>query len=92
MKNILSYSSPSTAKKRLQHFYGKKTELYRSSRKDKKYMIEHEGKWIHFGQMGFEDFTKHEDLQRRERFRKRNHHWKYAEKYTPAHLSWYVLW
>ena len=25
-------------------------------------------KWVHFGQMGYEDFTKHKDLKRREKY------------------------
>ena len=63
-----------------------------STHKDKKYMILHNGKYIHFGQMGFEDYTKHRDLHRRELFKKRNHKWADAEKYSAAYLSYYLLW
>lgn len=63
-----------------------------STRKDKKYMILHDGKLIHFGQMGYEDYTKHRDLHRAELFKKRNAKWADAEKYSPAFLSYYLLW
>jgi hypothetical protein len=42
--------------------------------------------------MGYEDYTKHQDLHRRELFRKRNHKWADAEKYSAAFLSYYLLW
>ena len=33
---------------------------------EKKYMIQDDnGKWIYFGQMGYADYTKHKDLNRR---------------------------
>lgn len=63
-----------------------------SSRKNKKYMIIHENKKVHFGDTNYEDFTGHHDIERRNQFRKRNAHWKDAKKYTPAWLSYYLLW
>jgi hypothetical protein len=91
--SIWIYSNPTQVKKLVQKYYGKNTQLYRSTRKDKKYMIQNlQGVWIHFGQMGYEDYTKHKDKDRRKRFRQRNYNWQYALKYTPAHLSWYTLW
>ena len=49
-------------------------------------------KMVHFGQMGYEDYTKHHDENRRQLFRKRNHKWATAEKYSPAWLSYYLTW
>ena len=49
-------------------------------------------KMVHFGYFGMEDYTKHHDEKRRELFRKRNHKWSTAEKYSPAWLSYYLLW
>ena len=63
-----------------------------STRKDKKYMITHNGRRIHFGAMGMEDFTKHKDEKRRERFRQRNRRWANAPKYSPSWASYYLLW
>jgi len=66
--------------------------VYESSRKDKKYMVFDGHKMIHFGQMGYEDYTKHYDEMRRTRFRNRNKRWQHSSKYSPAWLSWFLLW
>ena len=50
------------------------------------------GKLIHFGDMRYEDYTKHKDIKRRERFRQRNKYWESSYFWTPAYLSWYLLW
>lgn len=79
--------------KSLHKFYGKNVDLYLSSRKDKKFMVKNpEDKWVHFGQAGASDYHIHKDAKRRERFRTRNARWANSEKWTPAHLSYYVLW
>jgi hypothetical protein len=49
-------------------------------------------KMVHFGQMGYEDATKHHDLDRINRFRNRNRKWEFSPKYSPAYLSWFLLW
>jgi hypothetical protein len=66
--------------------------IHESSRKDKKYMVFNGKKMVHFGQMGYEDYTKHGDSKRRNNFRKRNMKWGYEPKYTPAWLSFWLLW
>jgi hypothetical protein len=63
-----------------------------STRKNKKYMISINNKITHFGQMFYEDFTKHNDDRRRDLFRKRNARWKDSPKYSAAWLSYYLLW
>ena len=45
--------------------------VHESSRKDKKYMVFDGRKMVHFGQMGFEDASKHRDLDRINRFKKK---------------------
>jgi hypothetical protein len=73
--------------------YGNDKELFFSTRKDKKFMVKNpDGKWVHFGQKGYSDWHLHKDEKRRDLFRKRNARWANAEKYTPAHLAYYVLW
>lgn len=47
-------------------------------------------KWVHFG--GYEDYTKHQDEERRERFLKRNAKWKNSKPYTSSFMSYYILW
>lgn len=51
-----------------------------------------EGQVIHFGQWEMEDFTKHKDKERREKFKNRNKKWATATKWSPAFLSYYILW
>jgi hypothetical protein len=64
-----------------------------SSRSDKKYMTRSpEGRLIHFGQMGMEDYTRHQDKKRRDAFRNRMRRFKDAPKYTAGWLSLNLLW
>ena len=66
--------------------------VHESSRKDKKYMVFDGRTMVHFGQMGYEDATKHNDIDRINRFKKRNWKWQSSSKYSPAYLSYYLLW
>jgi hypothetical protein len=66
--------------------------VYPSSLKDKKYMIFHNGKRVHFGQQGYDDYTMHHNEKRREAFRRRNHRWAKAPMYSPAWLSYHLAW
>ena len=72
----------------------KNNTLQISSRKNKKYMIlnPETQKYVHFGEMGFEDYTKHKDKDRRDQFKARNHKWKFSKIYTPSFLSYFLLW
>ena len=64
-----------------------------SSRKDKKYMThDDQGHVKHFGAMYMSDFTKTHDKDKRNNFRSRNHSWKDAPEYSPASLSYNLLW
>ena len=53
------------------------------------------GKMVHFGQLGYEDFTKHKDKERRQRYLKRatnmRGNWK-DNPYSPNNLSINILW
>jgi hypothetical protein len=90
LKKLYEYSDPEEVNRKamLLHL----NEIHPSSRKDKKYMVFDGHKMIHFGQMGYEDYTYHGDLKRKQNFRKRNIKWGYASKYSPAWLSFYLLW
>ena len=66
--------------------------VHESSRKDKKYMVFDGRTMVHFGQMGYEDYSLHGDKARRDRFRKRNQRWENAPRYSPAFLSYTLLW
>jgi len=67
-----------------------------STRKNKKYMIlNDDNKYIHFGDNRYEDFTKHNDLERRKRYLDRaskiKGNWK-KDKYSPNSLAINLLW
>lgn len=70
--------------------------LKKSSRKDKKYMIiTPDNKKIHFGAKGYEDFTTHKDLLRRNMYiirHKKNEDWTIKGLNTAGFWSRYVLW
>lgn len=82
-----------SVEKSLKKYYGKSVKLYESTRKNKKFMVENpDGKLVHFGAKGYEDWHNHKDPIRRERFRKRNARWANADKWSAAHLAYWVLW
>jgi hypothetical protein len=78
--------------KSLRKYYGD-IDLYESTRKDKKFMVQNpQGRWVHFGQKGYSDWHLHKDLERKNKFKTRNARWANSEKWTPAHLAYWVLW
>jgi hypothetical protein len=92
LKELKKYSNPLQVAK-MGDKYIKGTPIYISTRKDKKYMVEApDGKWIHFGFFGMQDFTLHRDIVRRDRFRKRNAKWAEQDKWTAGWLSYHLLW
>jgi hypothetical protein len=90
---VKKYSNPTQVKKLAKEKLGENVKVFYSSRENKKYMLEDpNGKWIHFGQLPYEDFTKHKDTERRENFLKRNAKWKDQPKWTAGWLSYHLLW
>ena len=65
--------------------------VHESSRKDKKYMVFDGRKMVHFGQMGYYDWTYDRDEERKNRFKKRNWKWQNSPKYSSSYLSWFLL-
>ena len=75
------------------------TELRPSHRKGKKWAVLYEGKLIHFGAVGYEDFTQHGDPARRANYRRRHGAIRLRDgrlahtvKTSPAYWSWELLW
>ena len=79
--------------------------LFRSNRPEKKYMLEADGKRIHFGSAGMRDYTlvnnrgskfyikdKNERDKVRKNYRTRHRKDPYKIPLTPASLSWFILW
>jgi len=95
-KQIRLYSNPSEVYRRASKYLGQTAKIRLSTKKDKKYMVTTpDGKIVHFGQMGYEDFTKHKDKTRRKNYltrsRKIKGNWK-KNKYSPNNLAIKLLW
>jgi len=94
---IWKFSNPSTVQVKADKYLKTNNPIYKSTRKDKKYMIydRKNDKWVHFGAMGYEDFTKHRDVKRRNNYRKRatniSGDWR-KNKYSPNNLAIHLLW
>ena len=78
-----------------------------STRKNKKYMVKYNDKWVHFGDKRYEHYRDltplkyldHNDLKRRESYRKRakgikdkNGNLTYLDKNSPNYYSVKFLW
>ena len=95
---ILSlFSNYDVAQIKAREYLGENTQLFLSPRKDKKYRVYDpiNRKWVDFGQMEYQDFTKHKDNDRRLRYLKRTTkikgNWK-SNPYSPNNLSINILW
>jgi hypothetical protein len=102
--NLSDYSDYETVLSRAKHYYGENVILKKSTRKTKKYMIfdPNNNKFVHFGQMGYLDYTKYVQLynletanKHRIRYLKRalkiRGNWK-DNQYSPNYLSLLLLW
>lgn len=93
---VEQYSNPVKALLNAKRYLGKNTQLFISTKKDKKYMIQDpDGKWVHFGQIGYDDFLKHGDPIRRNNYLIRSANirgnWQ-DDPYSPNNLSRNILW
>ena len=96
-QRIYTYSNTRQAQKMAYRYLGKTAKIYPSRKPEKKYMIydpKHD-KWVYFGQMGYEDFTKHKDKFRRKNYLTRTKfmkgNWK-SNPYSANNLSRKILW
>ena len=96
-KQLLRYSNPYKAQKMAYKYYGKTAKLYPASKKCKKYCIikPSTNNCVNFGQLGYEDYTKHGNTKRRKNYLIRSAKirgkWK-SDKYSPNNLSRKILW
>lgn len=95
---IWKFSNPNVSQKRSFKYLGKKRgKIYRSTNKNKKYMIYDNihNRYVYFGQMEYEDFTKHKDKNRRKNYLTRSSkirgNWK-KNPFSPNNLSRKILW
>jgi hypothetical protein len=96
-KKLLKYSNPKQAQKMAYKYLGKTAKLYPANNPQKKYKIydPKNEKWVNFGQIGYEDFTKHKDKTRRKNYLTRTKYmrgdWK-SNPYSANNLSREILW
>lgn len=90
------YSNPIQVKMNAIKYLGENVPLYYSTRSSKKYMvITPDNKLVHFGQQGYEDYTKHQDEKRRKSYLARSTKIKgdwATNKYSPNNLAIHLLW
>ena len=98
LEQLLKVSNPKEViKKAQQYFNNPDIKVYLSNRKNKKYAIYDPNikKLVHFGQMGYMDYTMHKDDKRRQNYLSRASNIKGDWKdniYSPNNLSINLLW
>ena len=97
MADIYSVSNPSVVYKKAREYGIPRDNIKVSTQKNKKYMVlnPETGKWVHFGDMRYSDYTKHNDQERRARYIARASNipgdWG-KNKYSANSLSLALLW
>jgi hypothetical protein len=97
INKINQFSNPKIVYEKAKQYLGNNVMIKLSDKPQKKYMVlnPNTNKWVYFGQMGYEDFTKHRDPLRRYNYLRRTENmrgnWK-NNKYSPNNLSRNILW
>ena len=78
--------------KTIKNMTGQDSELLLSNRKNKKYMVFNGFTYSHFGDLRYQDYTKHKDEARRMRYLKRFNKVDDHNPFSPYSLSYYLLW
>jgi len=75
------------------------TDLQKSTRKNKRFMVEYQGRLIHFGSATGSTFGDHGDEKKRKAWRARHSKIKLKDgrlahqvKGTPSYFAWHLLW
>ncbi len=91
---IWNVSHPEIVRYKYEKLYkpsDKRSQIYLSSRKNKKYMVFDGYKMVHFGDIRYQDFTKSNDLDKRSNYHKRFNK-PDNNPYSPYNLSRNLLW
>lgn len=97
IRELMEFSDFDIAQEKAYKYLGDNAVLFYSPLKLKKYRIynPNTNKWVDFGQMGYEDYTKHKDDDRRNRYlaraTKMKGDWK-DNPYSANNLSIHILW
>ena len=96
-KEVMKYSDPKKALENAIKYLKKDIVFSLSTKPKKKYMVMNPDtmKWTHFGEIGYEDFLKHQDPIRQNNYLKRTANmkgnWK-NDKYSANNLAREILW
>jgi len=96
-KRLHLYSNPRKAQQMAYRYLGKTAKLYPANNPQKKYKIYDKinNTWVNFGQLGYEDYTKHHDKTRRKNYLTRTKYikgnWR-KNRYSANNLSRNILW
>ncbi len=94
-KKLIRWSNPIIAQRQARKYLGARGELFISTRRDSKYMIWAGHNYVHFGRMGYEDYTLHRDKERRKNYLARSAgitgDWK-RDKFSANNLSRNIIW
>ena len=95
-KSIRKYSNPTQVYRLAKKYLGKTAKIGLSTKREKKYMVTTpDGNIVHFGQMGYEDYTKHKNKTRRKNYLTRaskiKGNWK-KNRYSANNLAIHLLW
>jgi hypothetical protein len=94
---LKKYSDFDVVQQKAEEYLGNDTVVFTSPRAAKKYRIydPNRGVWVDFGDLNYEDFTKHKDEDRRRRYLARatriHGNWR-DNPYSKNNLSLYLLW
>lgn len=94
---LRSVSDPEMVLRKARKIYGRDVEIEESDSANKKYMIWNpiKEKWVHFGNIDYEDYTYHRDPERRRNYLARSGgisgKWK-SDPYSPNNLARKLLW
>ena len=94
---VRKYTNPAQAQRQARKYLGKHARICPATNKNKKYRIwdKKNLKWVHFGAVGYEDYTKHKNKTRRKNYLMRSKHikgkWR-NNPYSANNLSRHILW
>ena len=95
-EKLLKNSNPDKVSKNALDYFGKSVPIYMSDKPNKKYMLRNpEGKYVHFGDINFSDYTRTLDKEKQRlylaRAMKIRGSW-FKDPYSPNMLALHLLW
>lgn len=95
-EKLLQNSNPDKVSKNALDYFGKNIPIYMSDKPNKKYMLRNpQGKYIHFGDINYADYTRTLDKEKQRKYLKRamgiKGNW-FSDPYSPNMLSIHLLW